>query len=308
MRRTILANDTFDDDEYVAESLQTLIDQIKSVARVAGEMCVRRSEPALNPSAITAEDMWFRLLAGIVRLVKTVNSFCSQPSMSPPIVDRDVAKDGILHAVRSLLPDTLASLVALPSSSSRRAAISFPRLVRRLLDSSIASPSASEFRPLISGMLDAYRYETDILRSTLTLVEADLFEDVSKLKVQRSHGWHPSSIFPICRGCGDPITTFQTVTPSNKTTTVEVLEKLSPTRERPSLVKRPSVKGKEVLRVNDAREREMEADEARLKHSNRIVVSRDGKVYHPNCFEAVRESQLMAPLPSSPTLTVDGPF
>ncbi len=142
--------------------------------------------------ASDVEDMWFGVLNQLVQLN---NSTVALVTSANPIA---------LETLRGLIQSTLSSLV----SSSSSSALSFPRLFKRLVESSTSTNKVvkkgraySEFRMILMGMLDSYKAEGDMLSMSIRLIEADLFRDVEELTMKRMRGWRPT-IFGICTSCG----------------------------------------------------------------------------------------------------------
>lgn len=154
-------------DDYYA------IDSITSVTRLAIRLCREHSS---GPQA-AVEDMWFGVLHELTELVHSASTIHEAESEKP---------SGSLEALRSLLGESLSALVSAP--------LSFPRLFKRLVDSSTKRSKAyKDFRAILTGMLDSYRAEGEMLTLTVRLVEADLFVSVNEVTEQRQMGWSLTS-------------------------------------------------------------------------------------------------------------------
>jgi hypothetical protein len=173
-------------------ALQTL----RSVSRMAVRLCQEHSTGRTGQ----AEEMWFAVLSEIVELVHSVAGL-AQPTPQKAIADHQI-DDFVIDSIRSVMQETLQSLV---SSSSQ--SLSFPRLFKRLVETSTPATKAkkgsaySEFRTILTGMLDSYRAECDMLSMTTRLVEADLFVSVQEISERRQRGWRP--MIRTCDNCGE---------------------------------------------------------------------------------------------------------
>jgi len=97
-------------------------------------------------------------------------------------------------------------------------AVSFPRLFKRLVDTatdahrSMGTPY-TEFRTILTGMLESYRSDGDMLIITRHLINRDLFETVEEFAHQRGRGWTPFSR-GTCSYCRQPLLDIQKAEPS----------------------------------------------------------------------------------------------
>lgn len=219
-------------DGDVGSSHQDLHD-LRSVTRMGVQLCLAHSTASPSSAASRAktkdrlpvEDMWFGLLHELIELVHAVSglvpasdsasqrpphsplrtsssSFPPFPNDSPP-PPLQSADSLVLDALRALVQETLAALVASNATSS----LSFPTLFKQLVDASSTSSSTSsssvpgegrkraysEFRAILTGMLDTSKADAEVLQVTIRLVERDLFESVRELSVQRARGWRPKA-------------------------------------------------------------------------------------------------------------------
>ncbi|KAK8843438.1 hypothetical protein IAR55_007095 [Kwoniella newhampshirensis] len=177
---------------------------VHSVARMAVRLCQEHSRSASgvkgeeDGQGEQVEDMWLGVLHEIIELVHSASALGNGSTLDTLVVD----------TLRSLVQETLASLVSTSSPS-----LSFPRLFKRLVDASTttASPSSSnkskkgraysEFRTILTGMLDSYRSEGEMLGMTTKLVEADLYEMLQEQNRRRNRGWGPGQ--GECEVCGE---------------------------------------------------------------------------------------------------------
>ncbi|WVF65701.1 hypothetical protein IAT40_000432 [Kwoniella sp. CBS 6097] len=174
--------------------VQHLLQTIQGASRMAVRLCQRHSVPGENASG-EVEDMWLGILHDIIELVHSASLR----------VHDGAAKAGgestVIDTLRSLVQETLASLLSSSSSS-----LSFPRLFKRLVDASTSTSATnkgraySEFRTILSGMLDSYRAEKEMLGMTNKLVEADLHLIMTSLVAHKESGWRPESMYcKVCR-------------------------------------------------------------------------------------------------------------
>ncbi|KAJ1304772.1 hypothetical protein OPQ81_005908 [Rhizoctonia solani] len=145
------------------------------------------------------EDLWFQLLRAQIRTVQSVVSIGS--------IGLERARLPI-NELRTTIQTTFSALTAQSSSEK----LSFPRLFRRLLDSSQeelmpTKNTYTEFRLILTGMLETYRTEGDVLGITKRLVEQDLFEVMNEHVLARRRGWR--SVIPVCAGCNSELSTKQ---------------------------------------------------------------------------------------------------
>ncbi|CAE6416655.1 unnamed protein product [Rhizoctonia solani] len=145
------------------------------------------------------EDLWFQLLRAQIR---TVQSVVSVGSVGLERVQLPI------HELRTTIQTTFSALTAQSSSEQ----LSFPRLFRRLLDSSQeelmpTKNTYTEFRLILTGMLETYRAEGDVLGITKRLVEQDLFEVMNEHVLARQRGWR--SAVPVCAGCNSELSIKQ---------------------------------------------------------------------------------------------------
>jgi len=206
----------------VGSSHQDLL-EVRNVTRMGVKLCLEHSSPSSSkdgqpspPPQLPLEDMWFGILHELIELVHSVSgilpSSSSPPSHtlhhsalflpplpldSPPPQSLDSL---VLDSLRSLVQETLSSLV---SSTSNTSLLSFPRLFKHLVEASSTpttpggsqakDPRAySEFRSILTGMMDTYRSDTEVLGVTIRLVERDLFQSVKEMTKERAKGWRPS--------------------------------------------------------------------------------------------------------------------
>ena len=196
---TELASGMVEKDEGgVHMSLQTLEGTTKMAVRLCREHSVKKTEGV--------EDSWFGILHELLEVNHGLSAVSLPSSAQQTSHEHNATRQAEDH-VRSLITDTLSALVA--SSSAH---LSFPRLFKRLVDTSPDSRGGvskkkgrvySEFRSILSGMLESYRAETEMLAMTTRLVQDDLFGNVRLMKEKRQAGWRPAE--STCEVCGESL-------------------------------------------------------------------------------------------------------
>ncbi|KAJ6586971.1 Golgi CORVET complex core vacuolar protein 8-domain-containing protein [Mycena vulgaris] len=172
------------------------IDTLEAVGRTGIEICLDRSQGA-SATEVPLEDIWFQLLSSQINCVQSVSACASDP-----IAAQDQILDKSLSVLRSLVQDTFGALVSI--SSTR--AVSFPRLFKRLVTSATHASTGTqytEFRTILTGMLESYRSDGDMLAISKNLVDRDLFETVAEATRERARGWAPHS--RSCTVCRKPL-------------------------------------------------------------------------------------------------------
>lgn len=155
---------------------------LDEVTKMAVRLCKQHSD-AKTPRV---DDMWF----GVLHELLEVNHDIS------PLAETD--RLGVESHIKNLVSDTLSALV-----SSSSAHLSFPRLFKRLVESTsnagkqTRARDYAQFKSILLGMLESFRAESDMLIMTTRLVQDDLFEHVRELKEKREAGWRPKQ-----GGCG----------------------------------------------------------------------------------------------------------
>ncbi|GMK59310.1 hypothetical protein CspeluHIS016_0703250 [Cutaneotrichosporon spelunceum] len=166
---------------------------LSSITHMAIRLCREHSSESRD-----AEDMWFGVLHSITELVHSVSA-----------LKQDELGSSALETLRGLVQDTLQALL-----STSSAHLSFARLFKRLVE---AAPTGkgkskkkmgearaySEFRAILSGMLDSFRQDTDVLSLTIRLVDADMFELLDEKVAKSQTGWSLQS--STCALCNKPL-------------------------------------------------------------------------------------------------------
>ena len=125
------------------------------------------------------------------------------------------AAERALTTLRSLVQATFASLVSASAARGRGRGISFPRLFTRLVETTTTMKARAEkpgggggtpyteFRTILTGMMEAYRAEGDVLVIAKRLLDRDVFETVEMAARARARGWAMRG--GTCAGCRLPL-------------------------------------------------------------------------------------------------------
>ncbi|GAK65842.1 lateendosome to vacuole transport-family protein [Moesziomyces antarcticus] len=192
-----------------AAAAEVLLADVRRCIEVAVRLCIERAnafgghesdDDAPAPAALDTDEVWFRLLRSMVRLVHDVAHGSSRRD-DPG--SKGEEKD-LLNGVRDIVQDTLSDLI----SSTAAEAVSFPALFRRLTTPAEEGKQGgaeyyAEIRGVLDGMLSAYHLRAELLGITNKLFERDTFRQFRKLHAQRRHGWRPSiGVGARCASCG----------------------------------------------------------------------------------------------------------
>ncbi|GAA5991637.1 hypothetical protein JCM11641_000205 [Rhodosporidiobolus odoratus] len=284
-----------------------LLEQVVAVSAAATKVCAHRSTGRRRPKDASPEDLWFRLLSSLVSTVQSIRTIAPAPPRASDLSSSHRRTSGasiLIHddapqqlspyasdLLSSLIPSALSSLV----SSTTSHEVSFPRLMRRLIELNSRSPAASrsycEFKSIVTSMLDTYAFEGDILSLSSKITEQDLFEHAEEHKRQRDRGWRPGDGNPLgeCAECLQPVWGPQGAGSSpvmSRSASVSMVVEAMGMASRPRMRKRPSLKGKEV----DWPEFNAPPPSAfgapglpPLDPPRGVVVGRDGRLWHQGC-------------------------
>ncbi|KAG6861088.1 hypothetical protein C0995_004025 [Termitomyces sp. Mi166 len=172
----------------IRRDLQSLV----SIATAGVAICLEHSRCS-SKIEVPLEDIWFQLLRSQIHSVQALSSLWTEAGLSAIFGD----KGDVMVTLRTLVQKTFASLVSVTTTQ----AVSFPRLFKRLVESAPPSMHAqyTEFRAILTGMLESYRSEGDMLVITKHLVDRDLFETMAEVVRERDRGWATSQNF--CAHC-----------------------------------------------------------------------------------------------------------
>lgn len=246
-----------------------MIEQIVGVTRMSITVCFEQSGKQSN--AMDKEEVWFTLLSSAMRTVETATRLIQATN------DRAVRE-----ALRPIFGLTAEILAALTTSSASRQ-LPFSRLVRRLMGDGKTN-TYIQYKDIISTMLDTSSYESDLLRGTSALTSAEVFEHVQEAEAERRKGWRPN-VSGVCEACGKPVWTradpaesaFSSDLVVKSSSGIEVAQKL---KGRPSVRRRPSLKGKEPSWIE-----ETPAEASRETGGGSVVVFRGGAICHAACLQ-----------------------
>ena len=222
------------DDGNTDSAAEELLADVRRCVQVAVRLCIERAnafggvhdsddedqEQTANSrktgERVDTDEVWFRLLRSLVRLVHDVAHLGahSSPATAENESDETSRPKVLLNGVRDIVQDTLSDLI----SSTAAEAVSFPALFRRLTGSNTDAPSASgdhaegvaeyyaEVRSVLDGMLSAYHLRAELLAITNKLFDRDTFHQFRRLHTQRRHGWRPAGgAAATCAGCHVPV-------------------------------------------------------------------------------------------------------
>jgi hypothetical protein len=201
------------------QDLERHLESLEAIGRTGVAICVERSSKQVEATAedVPVEDLWFQLLQTQISTVQAVSVCCAPDTPSsyvnvngdtdppPPPTQRALSR------LRSLVQATFSSLVSASAARGRGRGVSFPRLFTRLVEQTTTTTTGAksggtpytEFRAILTGMMEAYRAEGDMLAITKHLLDRDVFETVEMAARARARGWAPS--VGTCAGCRMPL-------------------------------------------------------------------------------------------------------
>lgn len=169
------------------EALDVGMEHLRTLNRMCVSICLERSQ-GQAATETPLEDLWFKLLSSQINSVQSVSGSCLDGSGKPT-----ESAVQVVSALRNLVQETFSSLVSV--SSTR--VVSFPRLFKRLVNATAATHTSSgthytEFRTILTGMLESYRSDGDMLIITKHLLDRDMFDNMAEVTKERVRGWAPS--------------------------------------------------------------------------------------------------------------------
>jgi vacuolar protein sorting-associated protein 8 len=184
------------DDEVsleLTDGIDKEVSSLEEIGRIGIVICLERSQGP-SEADVPLEDIWFQLLSSQINCVQSLSYICSEEAVSdvPSESEHVKLQRRTISALRSLVQETFGALVSITSTR----AVSFPRLFKRLVDTatdahrSMGTPY-TEFRTILTGMLESYRSDGDMLIITKHLIDRDLFETVEEFARERGRGWTP---------------------------------------------------------------------------------------------------------------------
>ncbi|KAJ7072283.1 Golgi CORVET complex core vacuolar protein 8-domain-containing protein [Mycena amicta] len=174
-------------------ALEKDLETLRALGQTGVEICLERSQ-GVSATEVPLEDIWFQLLSSQINSVQSVSACASEP-----LPGQDKVLEETLSALRSLVQSTFGALVSI--SSTR--AVSFPRLFKRLVTSATDASTGTqytEFRTILTAMLESYRSDGDMLAISKKLVDRDLFDTIANAMKERARGWAPNGLH--CVVCG----------------------------------------------------------------------------------------------------------
>lgn len=176
------------------DSVNKCLNDLQAIGRRGISVCMEHSSSS-SPAEVPLEDIWYQLLGSQIHTVQTLSACCSTGKGS------DAGLEGeVLSTLRAIVQETFASLVSVSSTQ----AVSFPRLFKRLVDPAIHSGTTgilyTEFRAILTGMLESYRTDGDMLIISKHLIDRDVFDYVELYAKEKMRGWAPSC--GVCSSCG----------------------------------------------------------------------------------------------------------
>ncbi|KZF26051.1 hypothetical protein L228DRAFT_264481 [Xylona heveae TC161] len=185
--------------------------QMKTSQQINGTQSTATNQSKSDSRELTTEEtLWLELVDAVVRVTKNVSA-----ALPEETVESDYSIDGrsnhelrpadILNSLRSTVQQTFTALLrstATRGSKERgRPDHSFLRILQAFLArASLASPSLSDLRTVLSTIFSAYAYEESLLSLANRLLDRDLFVQVAEANQLRQRGWKPRG--PTCEGCG----------------------------------------------------------------------------------------------------------
>ena len=273
--------------------LQQHVDDLEAIGRTGVAICVDRSSKQAQAAAAAedvppVEDLWFQLLHTQISTVQAVSACVPDkpfPSLNANVdEDREAPVMRALMTLRSLVQTTFSSLVSASAARGRGRGVSFPRLFTRLVETTTTTtPLAegqggtpyTEFRAILTGMMEAYRAEGDMLVITKHLLDRDVFETIELAARARARGWAPQA--GMCAGCRLPL--MPPAKPLGAGTGAHTgTSGVAPSGRSGSRHKgkgKGAVRGMVEVEVGD------EEGEEQLK---KITIMRTGVAYHSSCL------------------------
>ncbi|KAH8107891.1 Golgi CORVET complex core vacuolar protein 8-domain-containing protein [Cristinia sonorae] len=187
-----------------ADKLEALLDSLQTVARAAVAVCQGHSQ--VVDSDVPLDNLWFTVLESQIAAVHKVSVCCSREASSAvpiaqaktadsdaPPTSTDLERKAI-ETLRSLVQTTFTTLMSVSTTKAKQT-VSFPVLFKRLVSGAAASGQGAvydEFRVILTGMLESYRSDGDLLGITRQILERDFYEVVEECSRERIRGWGPA--------------------------------------------------------------------------------------------------------------------
>ncbi|KAI0339881.1 hypothetical protein BDW22DRAFT_1335468 [Trametopsis cervina] len=182
-------------EQNTESSIDRSLSKMDNLKRTAVDVCLRRSKQNVQEGGIPIEEIWFQLLSSQISCVHTVSAIVPSNEGTTPTSER------VMNALRLSIQETFSALMSASSSK----VVSFPRLFKRLIDAGHTNRVSkgtqyNEFRTILTGMLESYRSDGEMLVITKHLMARDLFVSVEGLAKARARGWAPTrGVCSMCR-------------------------------------------------------------------------------------------------------------
>lgn len=175
----------------VGDHLNSLLE----IGRRGTAVCLEQST-ASGFMGVTLEDIWFQLLSSQLQSIHTISTLRTSGLNDA----QDSARTNALSTLRGLVQETFASFVSVTSTQ----AVSFPRIFKRLVDPGLytgpsSGTSYTEFRTILTSMLESYRTDEDMLVISKHLLSRDVFDTVEEYTKVKVKGW--SASHSTCKYC-----------------------------------------------------------------------------------------------------------
>lgn len=180
--------------------LEKMLHRIETMVKMGVSMCQKQGD-----SDMPAEKQWLRLLQAEILLVQGVVDASGQWS--------DESSTRAIDFLRALTHESFDALILHSASQG----ISFPQLFKELVTSTTqankysSNPSTelyTEFRMILTGMLDTYRYEGELLTTTSALVNRDVNNTFAEWSRKLEIGWRAPR--PVCGNCQQSLVGLET--------------------------------------------------------------------------------------------------
>ncbi|KAI0301028.1 Golgi CORVET complex core vacuolar protein 8-domain-containing protein [Multifurca ochricompacta] len=185
------------------QQLQQHVENLEVIGRIGVIICVERSSKQVQGAAmedVSVEDLWFRLLRTQIGTVQAVSACCPSETFTLKTESSGEQEESptlrALTTLRSLVQTTFSALVS--ASALGVAVVVYPSLD---YDNGGYSGGGdvwcgrgtpyTEFRTILTGMMEAYRAEGDMLMITKHLLDRDVFQTIEMATRARTRGWTP---------------------------------------------------------------------------------------------------------------------
>lgn len=269
------------------------------------------------------EQLWLNLIDAIVSLFKSV----AEETLDVPITDYlDPSSlfdpEKVNNSLRSTVQSTFTALLASTSSASpvtpvnsngkdhsTRSNQSFLRIFRAFLTraSNSYAPTLSDLRKVLLDIFSAYAHESSVLNLASSLLDTDVFSDVSSIHALRQRGWRPKTqACELCkrRAWGVGVSVSASASPSPGTANAESVWNEYDRRETERReAKAERQEAKKVAVLGDGNEgrgkgkrpsvqvvEERSEGERTMRVQKALVVFACGHCFHRGCLEGrIRE-------------------